>query len=774
MKRSLTFLRADVPLTKTITPSGAKPYPMVANFTSDQYVFETIEELCEAIKLIGTAGGTLLKGHLTQKIEKAPRRGLHDTGQSTSWLVLDYDDFVGFEDFDTLLKSIDPRLAEVDYIFQHSASAGINGPAGLRGHAFFLLDEPVSPAVLKQWMIKLNLGVPGLRSRVTLSKNGMALCYPLDVTVNQNDKLIYIAPPVLEGIEDPIKNRLELRKRSKRTYSFSSAISVAVNKQRSEELLSELQDRMGLPARTPKYQQVGSDEVLLNPQICSVTSMQKSGDFIRVNLNGGDSFGYWHWANDAEILYNFKGEPPVFLKEVAPDYYQQVQDKKAPTKQVNIRPFVFHERLTDTMYSAEYDEVTDRLVSMHKVASRKTLQEFMQQRGKAPPRIVPDWEVTFDPTSHKQVDFDRKWINQFTPADMFLNIIRSPDIKGASPKDFPLIEHTLRHICVDEETYEHFVNWVAHIVKYRTKTQTAWIFSGTEGTGKGSFFHQVLVPIFGPKHCQLINNDTLEDKFNEFLRTNLITFLDEGDIASSKQADAIMAKLRSTITDPVVRIRAMRTDSFEIPNFTNLIIATNKSLPVHITGGDRRYNIAPRQQSKIEYPPEQYDRIRLEVPAFLHWLMARDISEKYMIGRLLKNDTKAEMLQLSRTVSEEFIECLIQGDLDFFTDSLLKKVPIPDNGYFAFRDVITEWMRTAGSPIFVTVEDLLNVYRYIGGRQDFTAKKLGHVAGRHGLTSCRKRIDGLLRTGYTVTFKPGDYSEWLAGPKNKSITIPIG
>jgi hypothetical protein len=105
---------------------------------------------------------------------------------------------------------------------------------------------------------------------------------------------------------------------------------------------------------------------------------------------------------------------------------------------------------------------------------------------------------------------------------------------------------------------------------------------------------------------------------------------------------------------------------------------------------------------------------------------------------------------------------------------LLKKVPLPDNGYFAFRDVVTEWMKSAGAPIFVSVEDLLSVYRYIGGRKDFTAKKLGHVAGRHGLTSTRQRVGGLLKTGYIFTFKPGDYDEWLNESKNKSINLTIG
>jgi hypothetical protein len=35
----------------------------------------------------------------------------------------------------------------------------------------------------------------------------MTLRYPLDVMVNQNDRLLFIADPVVEGLEDPLAGR---------------------------------------------------------------------------------------------------------------------------------------------------------------------------------------------------------------------------------------------------------------------------------------------------------------------------------------------------------------------------------------------------------------------------------------------------------------------------------------------------------------------------------------------------------------------------------------
>ena len=58
-------------------------------------------------------------------------------------------------------------------------------------------------------------------------------------------------------------------------------------------------------------------------------------------------------------------------------------------------------------------------------------------------------------------------------------------------------------------------------------------------------------------------------------------------------------KLKNQITEPSVTIRKMRSNQVEVPNYTSFIFLTNHVDAIRIEPGDRRYNIAPRQERKL-------------------------------------------------------------------------------------------------------------------------------------------------------------------------------
>jgi hypothetical protein len=759
--RNATFLSADRPLTKTYYADGrTEPYPLVRDFSSFIVEYSQIEELKEALELVGSTGGCMLKGSLVKEIVNEPRVGLTDPNANTSLLILDYDSDGGFTSITDLLGEIDPILTDTDYIFQHSASSGITGKTGIRGHVFFLLEEPVSPNVLKQWLKKINLTSRKFRDRVKLSRNAVALCYALDITINQNDKLVYIAPPKLVDLEDPMPERFSLHKGENRTYTFSSAVSAEANRTKEHQLIENLQDANGLSKRAPKYKNVGDLEIITNPANCVVSDSKDCGKFVRVNLNGGDSFAYWYAKDNPEILYNFKGEPAVYLKDIAPEYYGQIQQQ---FQAKSLRPFVFRDVAANVYYNAEYDENTKRLGMCHP-SSRPALADFMVQRGAPQPRTINDWEVTFDPTNENSVDFTHKKLNLFKPTKYLDSAASDPEAK------FPIIERVIRHICVDEPTYQHFINWVAHIIQYRTKTQTAWLFSGIEGTGKGTLFHKILTPILGSEHTTLITQDQADEQFNGYLRSNMLLFLDEGDVESSKQAERMLAKFRSVITEPVMPIRMMRANTVQMPNFTNLIIATNKSLPVKLTQGDRRYNVAPRQNSKLIITPEEYDSITSELAPFTAFLRSVELKGKGALT-IMYSQARSDLIELSRTVADDFFDSIKNHDLDFFAEQLLESVPVNNPDYIQFAKVLGDWIRTSGSDIIVPITDILAVYRYISGNDGITDKRFGHLAARHELVSRRARLNGLVKRVFDLKFHNKDYAEWIE--KSKAHVIPI-
>lgn len=766
--RYLTFLSANRQLTKTYYADGSSdPYPLVGEFTSFVVQYENLGEFFDALQIAGDAGACLLKGHLTKELHNESRAGRTDNSALTDFLVIDYDSDGGFDSFHELLREIDPRLAATDHIFQHSASAGIKGPAGLRGHAFFLLTDPVSPTILKQWLKKINLTSEKFKARIRLSRNAMALCYALDITVNQNDKLIYIAKPNLNGIEDPLPQRFELHRGSQRTYTFNTAVSAEYNRTKEHEHLEMLQDAAGLPKRSPRYKTLGDGEILINPAACAVTGVKDCGKYVRINLNGGDSWAYWYFKENPEILYNYKGEPNVYLNDVAPEYYAQIQ-RVAQAK--THRPFVFRDMTSDCYYAAEFDDATQRLISCNRVGKRQTLNDFMIQRGHPAPRVVQDWNIVFDPSKAEPVNFTEKRLNLFRPGECLEAVIQGKDLPPAQPSDFPTIEKTIRHICVDNLTYEHFMDWLAHIVQTRKKTETAWIFSGSEGTGKGTLFHKILKPIIGHNHCELLMQDQVDDQFNGYLQQNIILFLDEGDIENSRAADRMLAKFRTLITDPVIPIRLMRANAFQAPNYSNLIIATNQNVPIRLTASDRRYNVAPRQNQRLLFAEGEYEKIDDELLAFTAFLSRRTITER-TASRVLANEARDTLMELSRTVAEDFFLSLKAGNLDFFTERLLEEPPFPDNGYIAFARIVRQWMETAGQEIHIPLDDMLSVYKYIGGNNTITPKRFGHAASRHNMKSERVRVQGIQRQVFTLRFEYRDYSEWLGrttAPDKKS------
>ncbi len=761
MSRLATFLTAGRQLTKTYYADGkVEPYPLVRDFSSFVVSYNTIEELKEALELTASSGACMLKGSLAKEIDNEPRVGLTDPNENTELLILDYDSDGGFASIPELLSEVDPILVDTDYIFQHSASSGITGKSGIRGHVFILLSAPVSPNVLKQWLKKINLTSAKFKNRIKLSRNAVALCYGLDITINQNDKLVYIAPPTLMGLDDPIAERFSLHKGDYRTYTFSAAVSAESNRNKEHALIEHLQDTSGLTKRSPRYKTVGDYEIITNPGTCIVSDTRDCGKFVRVNLNGGDSFAYWYAKDNPEILHNFKGEPAVYLRDIAPEYYGQVQLQSQPS---SIRPFVFRDVEANVYFNAEYDEASKQL-GMCFPSSKPALNDFMTQRGAPIPKYVPDWRVKFDPTVDAGVDFASKQINLFKPTKYLTSNLVDANA------EFPIIERVLRHICVDQATYEHFIKWVAHIVQFRTKTQTAWLFSGTEGTGKGTLFHKILTPILGREQTFLITQDQADEQFNGYLRSNLLLFLDEGDVESSKQAERMLGKLRTLITDSPIPLRMMRANAISVDNYTNLIIATNKSLPVKLTAGDRRYNVAPRQNSKLIISAEEYNSIDNELMSFTSYLKSIELSSTTVIP-VLESQARNELISLSKTVADDFFDSIKNNDLDFFTEQLRDSVPVNDPTYIEFAKVLGEWIRNAGTEMTVLVGDIVAVYRYISGNTDITDKKFGHLAARHQILSEQCRVNGLIKRGYKLKFEDRGYSEWIE--RTKSSVIPL-
>lgn len=746
---SITLLSAKMQLTKKFSKSETgdlitEPYPFAKNFTSIERPYDTIQDLKAIITAAANTGYCVLKGQLDRPLNDEPRKGHTSSITETDLLVLDYDENAGFDGPDALLAAIDPALENVSYIWQPSASAGIKVQTKIRGHAFIRLARPIPPSQIKEWVIKLNHTVPELQKRIHLSKNGMSLCYPLDVTVNQNDKLIYIAPPTCIDFEDPIPEdqRIVLVEKQEEFYDLNPRVNPQMNQDLATELAYKLQEEAGMARRPCKFRLVGDENILANPARCNVTGRRDCGDYVRLNLNGGDSWAYYYNKENPEILWNFKGEPATFLRLVAPTYWAEYVASR-PAEYEENQPIVFRDVTTDTYYNGIVNYKNDEIVSLRATSSKDKLLDFVRQFGRDPPDSIQDWNYEFRPQEARQIDRQKRWINAFTPTP-YMEMREQHSLP-------PTIEKVLRHICVTNEHFSHFLNWLAYIFQTRSRSQTAWLFQGTEGTGKGTLYSEILRPLFGPQYTFFASNDSLTDQFNAFLENKLVLFIDEGDTQATKESDKMMALLRTYITDDEIPIRAMRRAAINRENFLNIIVATNQSTPIRITSADRRWNVAPRQQKPIDLT-DDYDLIPKELDRFACFLNNYACNTQ-QARTTIKCEARDRLIDLGRSRVESFIDAIRNHDLDYFLDFITDTPELPATSYYAFESVVKSWAKNAGYKFEVNLQDVKRTFAFIAGKE-ISEKAFSWMMANAGFEFERKRVDGTRGRWATIQFNP--------------------
>ena len=779
----ITFLSAgNLPLAKQFTNTNGviekTPYPMVGKFSSIVEEVDTIEGFYDKLQLHGSKGHALYKGMLDKELNHESRAGHTLTNEETEWVCLDFDGMQGFGSIPMALATL--GFGDVDHIIQWSASQGMK--PGLNAHVFMLLDKKESPAYLKRWLKYLNLNIPQLFSGLELTKSNMALLWPLDITVCQNDKLLYIADPVFENVADPLNGapRIELIKGSKRTISLDSTRAM-VNTSSLEDderaRIEDLRKSAGLRKLTPKieYSRQHNQVVMKNPQEAVVTGEKEARGFVYLNINGGDSWAYFHPVGNPELIHNFKGEPSYLAEKFVPEYYARAISEAKHVKQEANKPkdkgekiqrFVFNERTTSKYYKATYDPVA-RTITLDPASDLKRLQDFCLRHGLPEPDIIDDWEITFDPTSTTVIDEDNKRINIYKPSEYrvkSLAKLANADITLTAPVDVPeryrkLIMHVLGD---DEEAYDRFMNWLAFVWQTGQKPKTAWVLHGTQGTGKGILF-QILKEIFGEQQVVALTAGILGENFNKFLETAQILFVDEADM---DQADhkKIEPKLKNWITEETVSVRAMRQDARQVHSYMGVLLASNQHNPTHIALNDRRFNVPPRQETRYSPSDDEYEA--LFAPKGLQRLS--DAFTTYAVDSskakvAMESAQKIAVQETTAALPEEIIDHLERGNLEYFIDHAPEPSGLPvyneDHEQYitVFRRVFVALSeQPPNTPVSAGLsrEDLRVIFKYLAGWKQESAK-FNKALSRFGMSLSSSRIH---RDGRTLQ---GKYFTWM-------------
>jgi hypothetical protein len=645
------------------------PYPLVSRFTSFQRAISSPEELCHWVKFHADLGHCMLKGILTRALKHESRAKSTDANTLTSWILLDIDGLIG--------STPEVALQEIginsSYIVQYSASAGVKPEKGLSCHLFVLLSDPVEPAQIKEWLIERN--ITRFPTHISLNKLNESLHWPIDITTCQNDKLIYIAPPVclpkeLDTFQAQGKPRIELISKPNAYFTFPKnptiilphVITNLVNSLRSDKKL-----------KPSKLQRIDTVTQLLyspHPAPAKVTGARVGEEFTHLNLNGGDSWGYYHPTDNPKFIHNFKGEPIYKTSELVPEYWNDLQRAKHEAKASKSKGsgnspraiLAFRDFATDLYYNGYFDTATNEL-EIAPCTSKDRLHDFLANNGQPIPESIPDWTCTYNPDSVARVNLSTNTLNWFVPS-RFMQLDQSKLPKLTDPP--PTILHLIHNVIGNSpDLVEAFLNWCACAFRYRRPNGTAWILQGVPGTGKGMLVNEILRPLFGIDNVAIKRMAELSDKFNDFIEGTLLCFIDEISIGEDKDHDRIVANLKQQITEPIVSIRKMHVSAREISNYTNWLFSTNNKQPIKIEEGDRRYNVGEFCEVMLKDRVDTYwlaDQVAKELPDFVAYLLTRK-ADKRQASMVCSNEAREYMINSSMITADVLAKAINTGDL---------------------------------------------------------------------------------------------------------------
>lgn len=754
------FFSARLPLTKTIVCHegmlSVAPYPHVSRLTSHEAEVHSLDDFATQLTKHAGQGHCMFHGHLQRPLVDESRAGKTLKGAPREWVVFDFDKVDAASAEEVVAKYLPDCCRNVSYIEQRSASMFRPDSAKWSGHIYMVLKEPSNETILKSWFESLNFTIPALSDALRLTDSEVALHWPLDRTAAQDSRLTYIAPPKCHGFKPAIDAKDAIRLVKKRNAKLAIPAFTTIDKTQVETRIADLRRAAGLPPRNVATRKFEDGEVLIDAEPGLISDVRAMGDhYIKFNLNGGDSLGYWIDLRNPSLIKNFKGEPWLLTKDVDEKFYKKLAGiagiaiAKPPLEEGGevLAFFATNENATvktGTWLPAQREL---RLDNSNLTAASAWLAAFgIPQRGP-----LPHCDVVFDTQSELQYVAGHPIINTFRRTEYMVRARSKPESSALADIP-PVIGRTMRSMLGDPSDADlaHFVNWLAAIFQTRKKIGTAWVLSGIEGTGKGKFLELVLSPIFGRDVVTTVQFNIVKTDFNAYLERALIVAINEADMNAVQNNADLMMKLMHWITDSPIAIHAKGRDPVQRENFANFILYSNKVTPVAVSESNRRFNIANRQEKRLIYTPNEYLTLSRgdELDAFAD-LLQRWAVDEAALRRLVETDTAKLVHEQTTPINALIAEAIRQGDIGFFLDRMPSDAEAAGDfhGRFnpvgLFKTLIDSIL--AGDHDYLTYEDMYVLFRtLIPDSRFFQDSKTWRMRHFHalGLNCKRMRVPG--------------------------------
>lgn len=771
----LTFLSAAVPLSKTLTYAASadiyttSAYPMVRKVTSHEVEVANMFDFGVALIEQGTKHRCLIYGQMDRPLKDESRAGHAMKDVDHEWVCFDFDKVPyepSLDGAEQAIKELLPACCQgVECIVQLSPSCYLPTATKLSAHVFMRLKTPATTKAVKDFLIWCNFQNEKLKSLIGVTDNAHALTMRLDRCVADPSRLIYIAPPRTVGFTPDIAPADAIC-HIPGSDGFRIPSNAQITRDEEHAHLRHLRTELGLPEREFRVVKFRGHDVLDEVDEGIISDVRPSGEgYIRFNINGGDSLAYWINLKDPEIIGNFKGEPFMMTKKVSPDFYKaliktvKALPKNMQTKE-NVEVLAFYgTNHGSQLYIGTYDRDADTLRVDRSNEAAAT--SWLHKHGVPSVEEFPHYDLLYDISSDVRYEEGYPVINLYARTDLMkqygsVERVHSLDITMQNiASRAPTINKLLQSVAGDPKSAASFVNWLAFIFQTRNKTGTAWLFWGTEGTGKGLLIEHVCKPLMGESNVSQTMMSAVENRFNALLEGKLIVNIDEVDMTRTRDTQEAMAKLRNWITEPNIIIEDKKVSAREVPSFANFIFSSNSFRPLSINQGDRRFHVGTRQDERLLPTPNEFASLVQgeELPAFAEELGKLIVSEK-MVRQPEMNEQKAKLFESTHSILDSVAMALRTGDTDFFFEARPSAVMLG-----SMQDALLLPIREYDALLRAMHDNTLNVLRHedlytlfsvvVHDTRVFPTNVTAQrkIFTRYGLSPSRGELNDCARTG---------------------------
>jgi hypothetical protein len=216
----------------------------------------------------------------------------------------------------------------------------------------------------------------------------------------------------------------------------------------------------------------------------------------------------------------------------------------------------------------------------------------------------------------------------------------------------------------------HLLDCLAHAVqKPGEKIKHALLTIGAQGTGK-SFIGNLVGQIMGTENMWIAESHDLNDGWTASMANRQVLSLEELGIFEKRET---YESLKRWISDEVVTVNEKHVPKYPARTPRLILAFSNHQAPTALQEGDRRWWISrsPAEPKEPNYYERLFGEGLKQVPAFLQFLLDRDVSHFKPSAPPPLTAAKLDIISWSRPAVEQEMEIMMKQATYPFTRDLV-------------------------------------------------------------------------------------------------------